>query len=198
MQNAPRLGQTRVFCLNSWMMIGRILFIGFLMAALLVLEASAQTSTDSPIPHKGWIKLGVGQSGGKQFSGFTGMVSVHYSTRFGIMGIRYLDSQDGSYYPAIFPSPDRINGFREVNMNLGYQVDVSMLNLSTSAGIGHVWGIEQTSDGDRRFSGVSFPIEAQVLIKPVRFLGIGVSMSASIMAKTTISSGMVVIQVGRF
>lgn len=176
----------------------RILCISVLMISLLILEVSAQVNSDSSKHKKAWIKLGVGQSGGEQFSGFTGMVSAHYATRFGIMGIRYLDSQDGSNYPAVFPSANRINGIREVNMNLGYQLDVSMLNVTSSAGIGHVWRSEQTSDGDRRFSGMSLPIEAQVLIKPVRFLGIGVSMSASIMFKKTISSGMVVVQLGDF
>lgn len=93
---------------------------------------------------------------------------------------------------------DRINGIRELSMNVGYQVDVSILTLSTSAGVGHVWGRDQTADGKKSFTGMSLPIEAQVLVNPVRYLAIGVSMSASIMAKTTISSGMVVIQVGRF
>lgn len=179
-------------------MSGRILCLIFLLVSLLVLEASAQSNTDSPSRQKAWVKLGVGRSGGEQFSGFTGMISTHYSTAFGIMGIRYLDSQDGSYYPAVIPSSDRINGIRELSMNVGYQVDVSILTLSTSAGVGHVWGRDQTADGKKSFTGMSLPIEAQVLVNPVRYLAIGVSMSASIMAKTTISSGMVVIQVGRF
>ncbi len=95
------------------------------MGALFVSISSAQTPIVSA-QNKTWIKLGVGQSGGEQFSGFTGMVSAHYSTPFGIMGIRYLDSQDGSYYPAVIPSSDRIIGFGELNMNVGYQFDVSI------------------------------------------------------------------------
>lgn len=143
-----------------------------------------------------WIRLGFGPSSGKDYTGISGLASVHYITRYGIAGIRYIVSDTYGYEPYSSPSKNKIKGFREIGVLWGYAGNLSFLKASASIGAGTIWGTERISGSDKKFSTITLPIEVQLLIKPLPIVGIGVAFTTSVNTKSTLSSGLVVLQLG--
>ena len=169
------------------------IFIVFLM----VQPLKAQGLTDERTGTQTWLKLGIGHSGAENFRGVTGIVSAHYFSAYGVIGLRYIVSDRAGVDPGV-PQVNRITGMNEVSMNWGYSSNVSILSLSASAGLGSLWWHEQVAGDQERLVVISVPLEAQILIKTGRFLGIGAMLSTSLNKKTTITSGMLVLQIGNF
>jgi hypothetical protein len=55
----------------------------------------------------------------------------------------------------------------------------------------------QKVGGDERFTVLAIPLEAQVIIRPLRVIGVGAMLSSTINSKKTITSAMLVLQIGK-
>lgn len=164
-----------------------------LLLLLIVHPLTAQDSSGERTGTQAWLKMGIGHSGTKNFVGIIGMVSAHYVSRYGIIGLRYIASDRTGADPGI-PYGNRVMGINELSMSWGYSSNISFLSLSASAGLGSfLW--RETQKRDRM---LSVPLEAQILIKPVRFVGIGAMLSTSLNKESTLTSGMVILQIGNF
>ncbi|CAN5135019.1 hypothetical protein BH23BAC3_BH23BAC3_35880 [soil metagenome] len=175
--------------------LSTLLLVLLCLLILTVNPLTAQDSNNGQTGTKAWLKLGLGHSGGENFGGITGTVSAHYFSRYGIIGMRYLISERTGVEPG-FLDVNRITRLNEVSVNWGYSADVSILIISASAGLGGFWGQEQTAGNQSQYAVISVPLETQILIRPFRFFGMGVVLSTSLNTKNTITSGLLVLQIG--
>ncbi len=171
-------------------------FSVFLFLVLYSSSLSAQVGRSDTTPQdaKVWLRFGAGISAVKNYSGISGLVSAHYSTNYGIAGIRYLISDAYGYGPLGSRNRNSVKGFHEIAALWGYTGSISFLEASAGLGAGALWGTEKTGGNNKEFLTLSLPLEAQLLLKPLPFVGIGVALSASINSKSTLSNGLIFLQ----
>lgn len=176
--------------------LARLISVVVVLALPAITPSDAQDNSSVERPTKIWARLGAGVVGGNDFFGFGGTVGVQYSTPFGLIGARYLGAGRSTVDPAIL-SGNRLTEISEISASLGLSTELSVIYLSASAGLGTVWGRMQKAGGDERFSVLAIPLEAQVNFRPFRVIGVGAMLSSSINSKKTITSAMLVLQIGK-
>ena len=174
----------------------RLISAVFILTLLAITPSYAQDTSTVERPTRVYARLGAGAVGGDDFFGLGGTVGVQYSTRFGLIGARCLGASRSTVDPAT-PGGSRLAEISEISASYGLSTELSVVCLSASAGLGTVWGRLQKVGGDERFTVLAIPLEAQVIIRPLRVIGVGIMLSSSINSKKTITCVMLVLQIGR-
>jgi hypothetical protein len=179
--------------LNQW---ARLISVVFILNLPSITLSAAQDTSSVERPTKVWARLGAGVVGGNDFVGLGGTVGVQYSTPLGLIGARYLEASRSTVDPATLGG-SRLAEISEISASFGLSTELSVVYLSASAGLGTVWGRMQKVGGDERFTVLAIPLEAQVIIRPLRVIGVGAMLSSTINSKKTITSAMLVLQIGK-
>jgi hypothetical protein len=143
------------------------------------------------------MRIGGGLTVGSDYSGIGGLFSVQYSSQIGLFGIRYAIS-DRSTVDPMLSDVSQFQQSNEIVITYGIEKHYSILYLSTSAGLGSMWGNEQMVGGKNNYNVAVLPIEFQLLVRFSRFIGVGGMLNTSINAKKTLTSGMIVLRIGSF
>lgn len=176
-----------------------IKFIRLIILMIIFLPESkllfAQDSSGNERLTAVWARLGVGIAGGKDFFGFSGSIGLQYSSPIGLINTRYIEASRRTIEPTI-SNASRRQEIKEISVSLGFSTDIRPLFFSVSAGLGTIWFREQKVGGSESITLMTIPIEAQAIIRPFRVIGFGGMLSFSINTKKTITSAMIVMQIG--
>lgn len=172
------------------------------IAGLLVLvrpSGKAQSEIDSSSGRLGWVTVGGGYGGGKNFSGGGGSATASYLDGKNLYSVRFLVL--GSI--AVDPTPNPLEGelkskgASDLSALFGLAHKGSLLFLSASTGLGIVWITEKGPFGQRRTTTIGVPLEVQVYFTPLRVLGIGVSFSGNINGRRSYGGVFAGLQIGK-
>ena len=145
-------------------------------------------------PTLAWVNLGMGPAGGSKLFGVGLITNGQYASKAGLFGVRYFKASDTLYRTE---HSNRIDDISELSITYGYSHNLGILNLSASAGLGALWGKERGAGADNNFSVLSFPVQGNITIQPVPFIGLGVMVSTTINSYSTVSGAHFVLQFGR-
>lgn len=170
----------------------------FILLCTITAPARAQDFAYGSDQTRFWFNSGAGRSAGDGYSGFSTVFSGHYATGSGNLGVRLFLSEETGSQEDFLSRNNSLNRARELALMWGYDTNRSTINLSAAAGVGGIWGERNVRGGTVDFSGISVPVEAQVMFKPVSFLGVGAILSVSVNGELTLMTGLLGIQVGNF
>ena len=147
-------------------------------------------------PFKAQVNLGYGISISDNMAGMGQMAHARYQTRFGLIGLQYMQIQDNvdRYgYPTTY-----LVDYTEIGLSYGHELTLGMFSFSPSIGMGVFWAEETTPLGPVEFNNFSFPVQASLTVRPFSIVGIGVQASRNFNTRRPISTAMLVLEVGRF
>lgn len=154
----------------------------------------AQNNDQVKKPILAWINLGYGVAGGNDLLGLGLIANAQFDSKIGLFGLRFFKAGDTAFHTGFSNYIDEIS---EIGFTYGYSHNFGILNLSTSAGIGALWGEERGPGAKNNFSVVSLPVQGSIALQPVPIIGLGVMLYSSINSKSTISGALFVLQLGR-
>lgn len=165
----------------------------FAAASALVLtpvHAQAQNGAD----HAAWLTFGFGGTGNGDYHGPAGCISGSYLSEAGLFSARLLSAGEAQAGPA---SPaGTVNDLLEVSGTYGLVYQGPQLLLSASAGVALLWIEQQAAPGVDRSTTVGLPVILSASFVPVRFLGIGASVFATVNATASYSGIVGCISIG--
>jgi hypothetical protein len=175
----------------------KIYILGIVILLLLITSTTicAQNNERDTYSSGLWMNISSGMTGGKNYYGMGGLFGIQYSSRSGLLGIRYLGSYRATVDPATILG-NRLRGSREMSVTYGIEKRYSMIYLSASTGLGVMWGTDQMAGSDKHFNVATIPIEFQGVVRFGRIVGVGGILSTSINSRKTLTSAMIVLQVG--
>jgi hypothetical protein len=171
-------------------------FFGCLVLLLLATEAASSQNDSTDSPSLAWVNFGIGFSGTKNFFGLGGIVNTGYVSEIGLCSVRFIDADKATVDPATLTST-RLTHLNELSAMYGLNYRTSLFSLSASSGIGLVWFKEQDNSGNRSFSSVGIPIDAQAFVTPLKVLAFGVTLFSNLNAKSTFTGLMFCVRIGK-
>lgn len=156
------------------------------------------------VSKQGWLSLGLGAMGNRDFFGLGGFAGFSYLIENKLVSIRLSYSERISVYePALNDGTlgsqaYLVNNITEVSALYGFAKKYERLLVSFSTGAGFVTGKENNKKSERSFRTIGLPFDVQILITPFPVFGVGVIGSVNLNSKTTFTSFMFGLQFGRF
>jgi hypothetical protein len=150
-------------------------------------RSSSQPQTDSmsSSPSMGWVTLGVGLSGNRDFFGLTANLSASYFSALGLLRLRLVNATGfpGEETPTRLQS--HTSRLLELSGMYGLSHRTSFLLLSVSSGIGMVRMREYTPNGQKVSTTLGIPLEGEVLITPLPTVGVGMNVFGNLNGKSS-------------
>ena len=144
-----------------------------------------------------WITAGVGITRWQNRPGFG--FEIGYSNMFssGLFSARFRYFEMTLTKDPFLPNERQVQDITELGGLYGLQLQQGWFCFCASGGIAMVATKEQNNGVIERFYSIALPIESQLLLEPLSFLGIGISLFANLNSKASFSGVALSVQIGR-
>ena len=174
--------------------MGTTRWLLFLMLSALHPFAYGQDVDSLSTQRLGWIRVAAGIGGAPKFAGMAFNLTASYLTGDGVFAIRY-----GGVATLSFESvkPEvQTEGVAELSGMYGISYRHSILLITASTGLGVVQVLQSGPSGRQHATTVGIPLDFQVMISPLRVIGLGVVVSGNLNLKQSFGSVMIGMQFG--
>ncbi len=144
-----------------------------------------------------WITAGVGITRWQNRPGFG--LEIGYFNRFssGLFSARFRYFDMTVTKELFLPNERQVKSIAELGGLYGLQVQQGWFCFCASGGVGMVLTTEQNNGVIENFYSLALPMEAQLLIEPLSFFGIGMSLFTDLNSKASFSGVALSVQIGR-
>ena len=149
--------------------LGRTLVVVSLLAAPLG-RTQAQRQA-SPRTTATWFTIGVGQVNWGFRTDVGAQITAAHQTHHRVLSARFVGG--GDILGGLFASQGEIVAVQDAGVLLGYGNAPGFVRYSVGAGLGVATLTRRGSPDDTKSSKLGVPLEAQLFIQPLRFLGVG-------------------------
>lgn len=154
---------------------------------LFLTRTPSQSQTDDvpDTPSLGWVTLGLGLSGNRDFFGLTGNLSASYFSDLGLLRVRLVSATGFHGVESTTLSESRASGLLELSGMYGLSHRTPDLLISVSSGIGMLRVREHTPIGDKESTIPGIPLEGELLLTPLPIVGIGITVFGNLNSKAS-------------